>query len=469
MSKLKLSENLFLEVNELQHWQQFLEQDGWKRAFKVLVKKYGIVRNEENNMFKPAKTSNGVVGLNAGLAFDSDMEGAVLREATTVSVPEGGTRRWIVIERQITNEEDGVVSITDTGDLTGVGTQFTKTLRGQPNFPTKVAFNSAVNTQFYEVVKVVSDTQAVVSGTLTTESDLKYKVVGTFTPGFQVTTDNALIYEYDGCNITVIESDSVPVLNDGQWFVASVTYADGVMSVNDERERNMFTFTQDNDAEEKNGVNPIVSLLALNNVGMTSRAVEYEMVLEHGYTVDSYEYSITQSANVFTILVGHCNAMQNTSFADDTLNGWILLNRTTMKSAKILRNVGNTLYIPTFTEGLLSDDASFVVVPDYAMIEYQIQVSAGVSNIGVNFSVLQSVEQCSSRVRLQLLQPQFGGSESVVANIRYRLIDGGGERYGYGTLAQASYNDEHGTTHYLTDSSVTISVENGEEEIRNYS
>ena len=40
MAKLKLSENLFLEVAELNRFRQFIEDDGWKRVIKSIIKSY---------------------------------------------------------------------------------------------------------------------------------------------------------------------------------------------------------------------------------------------------------------------------------------------------------------------------------------------------------------------------------------------------------------------------------------------
>ena len=52
MSKLKLSSNLFLEVNELNRLVQFLKKDGYELAIKSLVKTFGIVQTAENNYYK---------------------------------------------------------------------------------------------------------------------------------------------------------------------------------------------------------------------------------------------------------------------------------------------------------------------------------------------------------------------------------------------------------------------------------
>lgn len=80
-------------------------------------------------------------------------------------------KRWIVLSHDTTNEEIGTVKISKQGVLSGEGTEFLSVLRGQPNYPTKVRFNSKINTGDYEVVEVNSDSEAVISG------DLRLKII----------------------------------------------------------------------------------------------------------------------------------------------------------------------------------------------------------------------------------------------------------------------------------------------------
>lgn len=474
MSKIKISDNLFLEVNELNHLVRFLAQDGWQRAFKTIVKRYGIVRNEENSNFKPTKTDNATVTLNAGLAFNDSMEAILLRESKDITITENSTKQWILIERNTTNYEEGTVSISPTGDLTGVGTRFLEVLRGQPNFPTKIAFNSSNNPLFYEVVSVTSDTQAVISGILTAENNLRYKVGGTFTPGFNVTSDNIAIYEYDDCTVTVVASSTVPALNEGQYIVASVVFADGVMSVTDERDRNYMVVTEsDEDAMQYDGLNPFASITRITNLGLTSRNNMFEFVLEHGYTIDSYQYSITQSANVLTILAGHSNAIPSIGALYDTVfDGWILLNLKNMKSAKITQNIGTALYVPTFTEDFLTgSDDRLVVLPDYDAIEYSVTVNSATSDINIAFTVTVPIGGgVATRLNLSLLQPQFNaGTETVTATVKYRMIKQG-KLFTCNAVALTTYTDADGVSRVVGDGGVvTLKVLDREEEIRNYS
>ena len=92
MSKLKISENLFLEVAELQRFRDFITEDGWKTFAKSIVKSYGIVENETNSNYKPSKVdgSNDTIQINSGLAFDTQFRAIVSQNAETFIVTNAG-------------------------------------------------------------------------------------------------------------------------------------------------------------------------------------------------------------------------------------------------------------------------------------------------------------------------------------------------------------------------------------------
>ena len=55
MSRLKISENLFLEKNELNRLIKSVVDDGYKRLLSPMVTNFGIVRDSQNNSFKIVK------------------------------------------------------------------------------------------------------------------------------------------------------------------------------------------------------------------------------------------------------------------------------------------------------------------------------------------------------------------------------------------------------------------------------
>ena len=351
MSRLKFSSNLFLEVNELQRFNKFLEEDGWKRAMKAISKNFGIVENASNSYFKVTARSgsNSVIVINAGIAFDSNMDAIVMTDDLELSVGNTGSNRWVILSRAVTNEEQGTVSINSDGSLSGIGTEFTKVLRGQPNFPVKVKFNSTVNNGEYEVVSVTSDTSALLSGSFVNQSNIKYSVVGTFTPGFQPTEDNKMIYEYDSYNIEVVDSEDRPAVSGDEFILAMISFdASGSMNVSDERIRYMFNNPYTQSDESDNSTDPLVSLLSTGVVGgihaVGSAAAEFELIMEHGYTVTRHELLTTSTSNTFNIISGQSNFLGTGNIPDGMFRGWLLVNRANMKYALIDDNSNKLLY-----------------------------------------------------------------------------------------------------------------------------
>jgi hypothetical protein len=271
MSRIKLSENLFLEVAELNRMIKFLSEDGYKLLIKSLVKKYGIVEDDGGNGFKvtlkPGTLDTIVV--NPGLAFTPDLDAIVLEDEVEFQIQNTGMSRWLIISRGVSNIEEGVVTINADGSIDGTGTKFTEVLRGQPNFPTKVRFQSSQNTEDYEVVSVVDDRTAILVGEFTPEQNLKYSVIGTFTPGFQPLDENKTIYEYDSCSFRIVDSESKPSVEEGEFIIAEFTFdGGGGMTINDERVYNIFNDESVIQGQGQNSsyLNPLASLLQVGAV-----------------------------------------------------------------------------------------------------------------------------------------------------------------------------------------------------------
>lgn len=475
MSKLKISENLFLEVAELNRLVKFLSDDGYKRVLKSIINQYGIVRNTGNTFFKVTQKNTGVVTINAGLAFDSNLDAIVMKTDLDLSVSDTGVRRWLILSRSVHNWEEGTVSVTVDGALNGIGTRFTEILRGQPNFPTKVKFNSANNTSEYEVVSVTSDSQAVLSGSFVAESGKQFSVVGTFTPGFVPTPENKQIYEFDGYNIRIQDSADKPEVGGDEFILGYVYYENGIMYVFDERVYCMFneTYTQDT---ETSGISPLTSLLQATIVsGVDSwkaKSCDIELILEHGYKVNSFELNSTATQNVFQITTGSCNFLGDSAVPDGIFNGWILLNRINMKYVKIDSNIGKNLYISDFDAEIVDRVTNdFVIVPNFTEIEYEVKLNDGTIRPSVPFYFRESIANLNSRIRVYALFPSFGGADNVTISIRYRFIDNSGKRYAFQDLAVAPYVNVNGEQETLANSSFSVDIASIEPEAeqRNYS
>lgn len=369
MSKLKISPNLFLEVNELNKLVQFLGEDGYKPLLKHLIKSFGIAQNDGNTYFKVSRKTEAqnTVIVNAGIAFDSDLNRILLKEDRELEIPNVGTNQWILISYTPTNDEEGMVNISSQGALSGIGTKFTSVLRGQPNFPTKVKFNSSSNTDEYEVVDVASDTEATVVGSFAAEQGLKYQVVGTFTPGFQPNDEDKTIYEYDSCHIDIVESEDTPELTKGQYIIAKVAYVNGIVSVSDERIRNLFNY-ENNDKISQN--NPLV---ALRQTTIRSERI-LDIQFEWGYMVNRFELATSSNRNIFHIISG---SKPTSLISNGIFKNWLLVNRKNMVSVIIDDNSGSVLYITNFNPSIITDegDDEFVIVPNFKDIEVEVTLS----------------------------------------------------------------------------------------------
>lgn len=482
MSRLKFSPNLFLEVNELQRFNKFLEEDGWKRAMKAISKNFGIVENASNSYFKVTARSgsNSVIVINAGIAFDSNMDAIVMTDDLELSVGNTGSNRWVILSRAVTNEEQGTVSINSDGSLSGIGTEFTKVLRGQPNFPVKVKFNSTRNNGEYEVVSVTSDTSALLSGSFVNQSNIKYSVVGTFTPGFQPTEDNKMIYEYDSYNIEVVDSEDRPAVSGDEFILAMISFdASGSMNVSDERIRYMFNNPYTQSDESDNSTDPLVSLLSTGVVGgihaVGSAAAEFELIMEHGYTVTRHEFLTTSTSNTFNIISGQSNFLGTGNIPDGMFRGWLLVNRANMKYALIDDNSNKSLYISNLDTSIILDSGNdFIIVPNCNEIEYEVTVSNNVDRPNIPFYFRSSIWNLYTRAKVHAFYPNNdveNFDNQVTITIKYRLMDNSGNQQPFSNLAIAQFENVNGQTETLSESSFVVDLTTIEPEAkqRNYS
>ena len=483
MSRLKFSSNLFLEVNELQRFNKFIEEEGWKRAMKAITKNFGIVENASNTYFKVTQKvgNNSVIVINAGLAFNSNMDAIVMEEDLELSVANTGQNRWIILSRGTTNKEKGTVNINSDGSLSGIGTEFTKVLRGQPNFPVKVKLDSTQNTEEYEVVSVSSDTSALLSGSFVNENGMKYSVIGTFTPGFQPTDENKMIYEYDSYSISVVDSADRPTISSDEFILAMISFNEsGAMSVSDERINHMFNnpYVQSS-AEGDTATDPLVSLLSTGIVGgirsVGSAAAEIELIMEHGYTITRYELQTTSTSNTFVILNGQCNFLSTGNIPDSMFKGWLLVNRANMKYAVIDDNSNKSLFISNFDSSIIQENNNdFIVVPNFLEIEYEVKVSGNIDRPAIPFYFRSSIWNLYTRAKVYAYFPSEdveNFSDEVTISVKYRLMDNSGKQQPFGNLAVAQFENVNGQSETLAESSFTVNLATIEPQAkqRNYS
>lgn len=137
--------------------------------------------------------------------------------------------------------EEGVCAISTNNQVTIVGGDFTK-VRGQiSKNPVKIKFvdgsgNPASNNQIYEVVSVIDSTNIVISGYVTTETDLSYIIVGSYDLAAQGNLEQSYLYVTATGKLEFNSSESYFVSNGG-FVICSLQFTGaGVFDVVDLRE-----------------------------------------------------------------------------------------------------------------------------------------------------------------------------------------------------------------------------------------
>lgn len=459
MSRLKLSPNLFMEVNELNRLIDFLDNNGYKLIIKQLVKEYGIAQNVDNTMFKVSHKlgTDNVVTINSGIAIDSNINIINLERDMDITVPYTTNKQWLAVSYATTNNEVGVVNISAQGNLSGNGTKFLSVLRGQPNFPTKVKFLSDKNKEEYEVVDVTSDTEATISGVFVEEKDVKYQVIGTFTPGFQPNDEDKMIYEYDSCLIHLIDSVEKPDVDENTFIIACVEFENG-LNVVDERIEFFNTNVKNSDTIVNN---PLVSL---NRTKLLNERI-LDLQFEWGYQINKYEFINTSNSNIINIYDGSNNYISDTNIPDGIFNGWKLLNRKNMVSVNIDYNKANSLYLSGVSSTLITGERdNLIVIPNVKDIEVEVKLSGtnydeDTPNYYFTFSILNY--KSHFHIPVEYLD--------TFIELKYRMIDNNDKTTIFQDFAITQFENINKEKETLGNSSFAIYINEPQESKRNYS
>lgn len=259
---LKISNNLFLGLQELNHLKNSLREQGYEKIFKQMISSYGIVSPYNSLQFTNLQVVDSALGqltIKPGIAIDNDLNIIDVKSdlVDVITVPNDGVQRFVVISYIPTVIEQGTVNIQADGSIVGVGTSFVSRMRGLPNFPAKIVFpQSTLNTEEYIVQAVQSDTLAslnVAGSQIIAQNNQKYAVVGTFTPGISVASEEKYPFINDNYQIQLKSDDQ---LIDGKEFVlARVSNTGGIVTIVDQRVTNIFNFlSQQTDALNTVGV-----------------------------------------------------------------------------------------------------------------------------------------------------------------------------------------------------------------------
>ncbi len=256
MSDVRFPPSSFVGSHELLSAQEFLREyttNIFKRTFTPGVINGFLLSQEPNNPYFRVTGSSLLIDANLNTVqtkhMDRTLRWSILDAAIlSPTIPD----TFIKLRYKKSFIEEGTISLDSKGQLSlrdvtvGVDRTFTDLLRGQPQFPTRIAlFDSMVppgtqdegdnvtngdqvwptgdpqyklgefdvSTVFSETIASISDGASTVdpASVANQNTQLKYAVVGTFEPGLNPLETNKYIYSYDSCEIYY---DSTPVIAD---------------------------------------------------------------------------------------------------------------------------------------------------------------------------------------------------------------------------------------------------------------
>jgi hypothetical protein len=252
--RLKISPNLAIGFAEL----LFLQETVCiKHVLAPLVLTFGVVKQSDDfsSLKVSASNTGGFISIGSGSAIDRNFNLITIINGTNIlNVPEDGVNRYVVLKYTENTIESGKVSVQEDGLMTGPDpnqqgqiqskppTPFSQRLRGAGPFPSKIRFpNSILNTKEYFVRSVIDDRTAllnVADGSLHSETDLDYIVVGSYTPGVIISQAQKEPFITGSYSVELRESSAV---SQGlEFLLASVVYENGEMVIVDRRPTNLF-------------------------------------------------------------------------------------------------------------------------------------------------------------------------------------------------------------------------------------
>lgn len=404
MSNFKISSDLLIEKQELNRLKRFIVDDGHKAELLLHTKSFGIVKGakllngdfiEDKDSFKIENigANSNAVNVLPGRAINKYGEVITLLDSKTLPIPNNGLWYWVKIAYRTITTERGTVSIDINGNLTGVDTKFTEILRGQPNFPTKIKFEDSTlgNTYEYEVVEVIDDETAVLSGSFVNEPDLKYSVIGTFTPGYIVPNADKEIYEYDDVLVSLVQENpsnpGVPPVNDldEEFYLARLKTNGLNVLIEDKRVEFWTTKEAYFTTLISRIANPIIGVESVKWDITTTPRDRNEVNVVWGFRTKNWSLDTTQ--NKITINSGLGGILKEnvlTNYVNGSFDGWRLYTKSgiyyrVVSSNKSGSQLNIILDFMDPNNFALSDE--LWIVPDVEEIEIQANYN---NAVGVN-------------------------------------------------------------------------------------
>jgi hypothetical protein len=378
MAYIQFVPDLFLEVAELQRFTKSLDADGFRKALLEDSVSFGLIKSDIDPLFTNGKverdTDNALgqktIKIGAIQGIDSEGQFIVSEAIRNLPVPADSNWYWIRVKHQFTSQEKGKVSIDASGNLVGVGTEFTKILRGQPNFPSTVKFiNSSNNVLEYEVLEVTDDTHAVLvypginggDSEFLSESNLYFQIVGTFTQGVAIDNDDKFPFKYDSSVIELVlevTPNVRPSFVSGQeFFLARVSVQIGNLLIQDKRIEYW----------ESKGSKQAIDISRVANPLIGIEAVKWQNIFNGGdknivqlaWGMRSTNWSVDSSQNIVTMFGSSTGGSFKTTddFTNGDFNGWRLYSANG-RYRKVISSIKQGSAINLYLDVLDIDDYS---------------------------------------------------------------------------------------------------------------
>lgn len=248
MSKINLNRNLFLEREEILRFQKFMLESAVNKTFLSNTTNWGIIDtsggSSPNDFKVEAGSTSGTVKI-SNLSRALQNEGLLIEQKAfdNLAIPNDSSYYWLKIGHTYSKLEEGTISISSQGVVTGVGTKFTEVLRGQSTeVPVKIKLVSTNNIAIYEIVDVVDDLNLVLQGeSFVAENGISYYVIGSTPLGVTITTEQQEgLYDYDSCLITQVsetveDTEPAGLVNGEEFWIARVINNSGTVTIEDKR------------------------------------------------------------------------------------------------------------------------------------------------------------------------------------------------------------------------------------------
>lgn len=456
MSYLKFAPELFLEVVELNRSASFLDQDGFRKFMLNDAVNFGLIKTKKDNLFSNGRVERDLdttlgqktIKIRALEAISKSGLFLVSEEVNNIPTPADGRWYWVKVKHKYSSKEKGIVSLSVNGDMIGVGTKFTETLRGAPNFQSRISFlNSQHNTLEYDVLEVIDDEHATVMhpavtgtgvATFEIEDDLQYSVVGTFTPGIAINPALKFPFQYDSIQYELIpeeENNIRPTFIEGEeFYIARIKVIDQDIVIQDKRTEffDLKGSQLHKDIETKE--NPLVGVEFIKWQNKLSPSTENEVFIAWGMRTQNW--NVDSSKNIVTF---HGSALGGkyksiSQFNDGDFNGWRLYNgngthsiiTSSVKQGQSINLTLDTLDVDNFSDngGLTfrnqGDTADWIIaVPNAEEIEFFCHAGAESVNDNTDRTFVFAISDLIGRCDLEVYQ-----NPTAMFHISYRYKTG---------------------------------------------